>query len=521
MDRSAGSSTSASHIAAARADNIAAAFARSAARHGPRMALRFGQREWTYAQLEQAITGLAHALRALGLASGERVAAFGANSDAYVLLWLACARAGLVHVPINHGLTADEVDYILRQSGSRALFHDPGDLERLAHAADAVQWCGTLHGGSGHDVLAMASAEPGQPRQPLPTPAADDLAQILYTSGTTAAPKGAMLTHAALLAEYTSAIIELELSAHDRALAALPLYHSAQMHVFTVPQLIMGGYVHILASAQAELCLSTIAQQRLDSFFAPPTVWISLLRHPGFDGFDLSCLKRGYYGASIMPVPVLEELARRLPVRLFNCYGQSEIGPLATVLRPEDHAQRPASAGRPVFNVQTRVVDADGQPVAPGEQGEIVHRSPQLLRGYWDKPEETAEAFAGGWFHTGDLGVMDAEGYLTIVDRVKDVINSGGIVVSSREVEECLYRHPAVAEVAVFALPDPRLVEAVAAVVALKDGMQADEAELIAHARAHLAHFKAPRRVFFRDGLPRNGSGKLLKRELRQEYGQR
>lgn len=505
-----------SRIHQARLDNISEAFARSAARHGPRSALCFGARQWSYAQLAEAVTGLASALRGRGLEPGDRVAAFGGNSDAYVLLWLACTRAGLVHVPINHGLNATEVDYILRQSGSRALFHDPGDLPALGDAVQAVQWTCPLHGDTGRDALAMAQISPGQSLPNASGP--DTLAQILYTSGTTAAPKGAMLTHGSLMAEYTSAIIELELSASDRALAALPLYHSAQMHVFTVPHLLVGAHVHIIEGAQAQRSLETMASQRLDSFFAPPTVWISLLRHPQFDNFDLSCLKRGYYGASIMPVPVLEELAQRLPVRLFNCYGQSEIGPLATVLRPEEHAQRPASAGRAVFNVQTRVVDFDGVPVPAGEQGEIVHRSPQLLAGYWDKPEETAEAFRDGWFHSGDIGVMDEAGYLTIVDRVKDVINSGGIVVSSREVEECLYRHPAVSEVAVIAMPDARLVEAVAAVVKLKEGQHPDEAELIEHARAHLAHFKAPRRVFFCQDLPRNASGKLLKRQLRQTY---
>jgi fatty-acyl-CoA synthase len=218
-------------------------------------------------------------------------------------------------------------------------------------------------------------------------------------------------------------------------------------------------------------------------------------------------------------VPVLHELRARLPkVRAFNCYGQTEIAPLATVLLPEEHDARPASCGRPVLNVETRVVDPEMRDVPPGTHGEVVHRSPQLLLGYWDKPAETAEVFAGGWFHSGDVGYLDAAGYLFIVDRIKDVIQTGGVQVASREVEEALFTHPAVSEVAVIALPDPKWVEAVTAVVVLRAGMSATEPELIAHARQNLAPFKLPKRVIFADTLPRNTAGKLLKRELRTLY---
>jgi fatty-acyl-CoA synthase len=267
--------------------------------------------------------------------------------------------------------------------------------------------------------------------------------------------------------------------------------------------------------------LRLIEQHRITSFFAPPTVWISLLRHPDFDRRNLTTLRNIYYGASIMPVPVLEELRQRLPgVRPFNCYGQSEIGPLATVLRPEEHDARPASAGRPIINVETRIVDTEMRDVPPGTQGEIVHRSPQLLMGYWNKPEETVEAFAGDWFHSGDVGTMDEGGYLFVVDRVKDIIKSGGVVVAGREVEEALFKHPAVSEVAVIGLPDPKWIEAVTAVVVLRPGFEPDEAALEAHARQHLAPFKVPKQFIFTTTLPRNTAGKLLKRELRITYAE-
>jgi fatty-acyl-CoA synthase len=291
------------------------------------------------------------------------------------------------------------------------------------------------------------------------------------------------------------------------------------MHVFLNPHLLLGAESVLIEAPEPALVLRLIEEHRITAFFARPTVWISLLRHEDFNRRDLSSLEKIYYGASIMPVPVLEELRRRVPgAKPYNLYGQSEIGPLATVLRPEDHDARPASAGRSVLNVETRVVDEEMRDVDLGVPGEIVHRSPQLLLRYWDKPEETAEAFRGGWFHSGDVAWRDEQGYLFVVDRTKDIINTGGITVSSREVEEALFTHPAVYEVAVIALPDLKWIEAVTAVVVLRPGAEANEDALIEHARTTLAPFKLPKRVIFTDSLPRNTAGKLLKRELRAAY---
>jgi fatty-acyl-CoA synthase len=250
-------------------------------------------------------------------------------------------------------------------------------------------------------------------------------------------------------------------------------------------------------------------------------VWIGLLRSPLFDGTDLRALKKGYYGASIMPVEVLRELAQRLPaVRLWNLYGQTEIAPLGTVLKPEDQLRKPGSAGRAALNVETRVVDDDMKDVRVGEVGEIVHRTPHLMRGYFKDPERTAAAFAGGWFHSGDLGMIDDEGYISVVDRKKDMIKSGGENVASREVEEALYRLDGVSEVAVVGLPHPRWVEAVTAVMVVKPGHTLDEATVLAHCARELAVFKAPKGVVFVDQLPKNPSGKLLKRTLRLQFEQ-
>lgn len=470
-------------------NTIPDALSRAVRRSPDKLAIRYGDRDWTFRELE--------------------------NADAYVLLWLGCLRAGLIHVPVNFSMTRPEAEYLVTQSGASAIFADPALTGRVAGLPCRVS--GTLHGGNEHDILDAASRGHPAPVQD----ALDDTspAQILYTSGTTSAPKGAVLTHRALLAEYVSAIAACNIEADDESLAALPLYHSAQMHVFLMPLLLRGGTTLIVDNPDAGLCLATIRAEGITSFFAPPTVWIALLRHAEFIPSQLGSLTKAYYGASIMPVPVLLELQSELPaLRFYNCYGQSEIGPLATVLGPEEHAARPASAGRPVLNVETRIVDPSMQDTAPGEPGEIVHRSPQLLTEYWDKPEQTAEAFAGGWFHSGDLGYLDADGYLYVVDRIKDVINTGGVLVSSREVEECLYTHPAVAEAAVFALPHARWVEAVTACVVLRRENQASEEDLLAHARKSLAPFKVPKRVVFVADLPRNTAGKLLKRQLREDY---
>ncbi|MFD9903325.1 acyl-CoA synthetase [Streptomyces sp. NPDC059063] len=492
-----------------RGNTVDAVLRRSARRTPDHTALRYGDRSWTYAALDDAVSRAARVLREAGTARGDRVGAYAHNSDAYLIGFLACARAGLVHVPVNQNLTGADLAYIVRQSGSALVLADPDIAGRLPDGVRAL----ALRDADDSLLSRLAAAAPYDGEEP----GADDLVQLLYTSGTTALPKGAMMTHRALVHEYVSALHALDLRASDRPLHSLPLYHSAQMHVFLLPYLAVGAENTILDAPAADRIFDLVSAGRADSLFAPPTVWIGLANHPEFATRDLSGLRKAYYGASIMPVPVLERLRSRLPgLAFYNCFGQSEIGPLATVLGPDEHEGRMDSCGRPVLFVEARVVDESGKEVPDGTQGEVVYRSPQLCEGYWDKPEETAEAFRGGWFHSGDLAVRDAEGYFTVVDRVKDVINSGGVLVASRQVEDALYEHPAVAEAAVIGLPDARWIEAVTAVVV--PSQDVTEADLITHTRERLAAFKAPKRVVFVESLPRNASGKILKRELRDRF---
>lgn len=506
-------------------NTIGDALNRAAVQYPQQIALEYAARCWSYRELNAAVNRVANHLLALGLDKGDRVAAYGKNSDAYLILWLACTRAGLIHVPVNFSLTERELLYVLSQSGARALFADDSLKAYVEAICDQLSLSvqGSLHSQSvvegKTDILTVAQRA-GCDQAPELNLDENDVVQILYTSGTTSDPKGAMHTHRSLMAEYFSCLLHLDIKQTDRCLAALPLYHSAQMHVFTMPALLSGAYTCLLDTPTPDVILQQLKQKRLNSFFAPPTVWIALLRHQQFVESELQHLQKLYYGASIMPEPIVKELGERLPESgLYNCYGQSEIAPLATVLSPEEHAERPASCGRPVINVETRIVDpATGEECGTGQQGELVHRSPQLMVGYWDKPEQTEEAFAGGWFHSGDLGYRDEEGYIWIVDRIKDIVNTGGVLVASRDVEEALYTHPDVDEVAVIGVPDEKWIEAIAAVVVLRPEADQNADSLIRHARENLAPFKVPKHVHFVQQLPKNTSGKLLKRALRQQF---
>lgn len=490
---------------------------RTARRVPGRTAVRYGERSWTYRELDEAVTAAAGVLLEHGLQPGDRVAAYGHNSDAYLIGFLACARAGLVHVPVNHQLTGGELQYLLEQSGSTFVLADPQLEHRLPDAPRSLP----LREAPG-SLLDRLDGTVARPLYEL-NGNRPELVQLLYTSGTTALPKGAMMTHRAFVHEYVSVITAMDFKETDRPVHALPLYHSAQMHAFLLPYLAVGAENTIIDAPDPERIMALVEKGRADSFFAPPTVWIALARHPDFATRDLSALRKAYYGASVMPVPVLEKLRTRLPgLAFYNCFGQSEIGPLATVLGPDEHEGRMDSCGRPVLFVEAKVVDEAGEEVPDGTPGEAVYRSPQLCEGYWGKPQETEEAFRDGWFRSGDLVVRDEEGYFTVVDRVKDVINSGGVLIASRQVEDVLYGHPDVVEAAVIGLPDERWIEAVTAVVVTRGATgRAGEEELIAHVRERTAHFKAPKRVLFVDELPRNASGKILKRELRERFADR
>ena len=509
-------------VAGARENTIGGILARAVSRYPTKLALEFDGRKWHYGELDEAVHRVAQRLLDAGLQRGSRVVSFAGNSDAYVILFFACAQAGLVHVPLNYSLKGDELGYILDDADASVVVADPDMLSVL----DEIPGWNSLQGTK--LVWPMlptdSAATPSVLETALETNVervqidvdGSELMQLQYTSGTTSAPKGAMMPHSALATQYASAIIALDFEPSDRVLMAMPLYHSGGMHSFMVPHLAVGSTVHLVAKPDIPTLLRRVEEERINSLFLAPTVWVRLSAHEELDAWDLSSLKKAQYGGSIMPVTVLNRLRSKFPgIGFYNVFGLSEMGPLSAVLRPEDHDDRPASIGKPVFYVETRVVTHEGKLAAPGEPGEMQFRSPQLMLGYWKKPEATAEAFIDGWFRSGDQVVQDSDGFLEVVDRIKDVINTGGVLVAPREIEDVIFEMPQVADVAVVGVPDDEWIEAVSAFIVLKDGASLTDDEVRAHVRSRLAPHKVPKRVTFTEGLPRNPSGKLLKRHLR------
>ena len=500
---------------------------RTADRYPDKLAVLDGARSFTFAEFNVVVNRTANAMGEQGIGHGDRVALLSHNCWEYVVLAYAAARLGAILVPLNFMLGGDEVAWILEHSGAIALVCEDKMHGVAARAIDALASPPRILGWiSSDDVVppdgwAPFTAWTAHPddREPATRVADDEPLRLMYTSGTESLPKGALLSSRSLIAQYVSCIVDGGMDADDIEVHSLPLYHTGQLDCFLGPDIYLGATSIILPGPDPKDVLSAIERYSATKLFAPPTVWIALMNSPEFPTTDLSTLRKGYYGASPMPVEVLQEMQRRMPdVRLWNVYGQTELAPLATVLKPHEQVAHPGSAGRPVLNVETRIVDDSGHAVGPGVIGEIVHRSPQATLGYFNDPERTAAAFEGGWFHSGDLGTMSADGLLSVVDRKKDMIKTGGENVASREVEEMIYAHPAVSEVAVFGLPDPYWVEAVTAAVVLRDGRTLTEAELINYSRAHLAGFKTPKRVYILDSLPKNPSGKILKRELRERF---
>jgi fatty-acyl-CoA synthase len=515
-------------VATARSHSLADLLSRSAARFPDKTAIINGDKVFTYRELDDAVTATATALRDRGMDKGDRLLLLARNSWQFAVLWFATARAGVILVPVNFMLTAGEVAFILQHCGATAVVADDGALlETAIRAIDSAGLAARLRGwigppgapppGGWESVEAWAhDGGPGATQVPV---ADDDPIRIMYTSGTESRPKGVLLSSRALIAQYVSAIVDGGMSRDDIDLHTLPLYHCAQLDCFLGPDIYLGATSIILPRPEPELVLRTIARYGATNYFAPPTVWISLLRSPVFDDVDLSSLRKGYYGASPMPKEILAEMRRRLPnLRLWNFYGQTEMAPLASSLGPDEQDDHAGAAGRPVVNVETAILDDADNPLPADTIGEIAHRSPHLMLGYLDDPAKTAEAFRGGWFHSGDLGYYDEHRLLHVVDRKKDMIKTGGENVASREVEEVLYRHNGIQEAAVFGLAHPVWVEAVVAAVIPRDGVTLSEDEVLTHCRGHLAGFKIPKQVFFVDSLPKNPSGKLLKRNLRERF---
>ena len=517
-------------IRSARRQGLADLLHRSAERYPGKTALIYKGLRQTFAQLDDVVNRTANALAQRGVRRGDHIALLSHNNHGFVVTRFALARLGAVTVPINFMFNAPEVAYIFGNGEVCGLVAE----DALAAVADAAAAEAGVHlkvKGAIREAFSDTPAgwecmqdwmQNADNRAPDVDVEDDEPVQMIYTSGTESKPKGVLLSARCLYAQYASVIIDGEMNCDDVEVHSLPLFHCAQLDCFLTPDLYLGATSIILPGPDAAKLLATIQSEKVSKLFCPPTIWISLLRHPDFDKTDLSSLKKGYYGASIMPVEIIKEIARRIPnMRLFNFYGQTEMSPVATILKPEDQLRKLGSAGRAAINVETKVVDDDDRPVPTGTVGEIVHRSPHATLGYWKNPEKTAESFKNGWFHSGDLGVMDDEGYISVVDRKKDMIKTGGENVASREVEEVIFAHPAVSEVAVFGLPHPKWIEVVIAAVVLRPGHQLGGDEVQRFCKDRMAGFKVPKWVEIVEALPKNASGKILKRDLRIRFSDR
>jgi acyl-CoA synthetase (AMP-forming)/AMP-acid ligase II len=491
---------------------------------GDRIALVDGERRLTYADLDSSTNQLARALSALGVRQGDRVAGLLVNSTAFLETMLATAKLGAVFVPMNVRLAPAEITYLLADSGADTFVYSAplAPVARAALGGDGVRVRSRLvvggepeEGELRYDQVLVS----GEARPVDIDVVRRDLSCLMYTSGTTGRPKGAMLTHDNHLWNVVNSLsFGRGLRESDVTVTVAPMFHIGGLGIHTLPLLYVGGTNVLLPSFDPVQTLDAMSRERATVQFMVPAMWAALMSVPGFDDFDLSSLELAVSGGAPCPLPVIDFYqGKGLPFQ--EGFGMTETAPIVSVLDADHVKEKAGSIGRAVFHVEARIADDADKDARVDEVGELVLRGPNVFTGYWGLPEATAEAFRGGWFHTGDLGRMDAEGFITLVDRKKDMIITGGENVYPIEVEQVLYRHPAVREVAVVGVPDIRWGETPVATVTLQEGAEATAEELIAYTRDRLAHFKCPTRIEFVSELPRTATGKVLKTVLRQQHG--
>jgi acyl-CoA synthetase (AMP-forming)/AMP-acid ligase II len=479
----------------------------------------FEGRVTTYREMAERARALAAGLHAKGVTQGRVVGLLSYNCPEFLETVFAANYLGAIAMPINWRLAAPEVRYILEHSEARVLVCD-AELAKLASEATLglepalVRSCIEPEAPEGWTTLdELRSAAPAVERAATD---ADDVHRLMYTSGTTGRPKGVMITHANLAWKNLAHLVEFGFTADDLGLACGPLYHVGALDLTTTSLIAAGATTIIHRSFDASAVVDELERSRVTTVWLAPAMVNAIMALPDIEERDLTSVRVIINGGEKMPIPLIERIQRVFPSAWFaDAYGLTETVSGDTFLDREHIVRKLGSVGRPCLHLDLEVWDERGDPVSAGERGEIVMRGPKLFKGYWRDPDATAKAFDGGWFHTGDIGVLDEDGYLFIVDRLKDLIVSGGENIAGSEVERVLYEHPAVLEVAVVGRPDDRWGEVPVAFVVLRPGESAGADDLIAHCAERLAKFKVPKDVSFLDALPRNPSGKVLKRELR------
>jgi len=500
--------------------NLAVMLRESARRTPDKTAVILGDVRLSYAQLDELSDRLAASLTAAGLAPGDRVGLQLPNIPPFVISYFGILKAGGVVVPMNVLLKAPEIAFQLENSGARTLITYGGFADEAAKAAEAAKVTQLYVVGeapapvNGIPFETLVDGDSPGPQLAARGPA--DPAVIIYTSGTTGTPKGAVLSHIGL---YMNADIPgrlFDYSPDDVTLVALPLFHVFALSSIMNACVLMGGTMTLVPRFDPIAVLQIMDRDRVTVFMGVPTMYIALLQAIDAAKVDLTSLRAAVSGGAAIPAEVIDAFETRFGVAILEGYGLSESSSTAT-FNISVSERKVYSVGKPIWGTSLQIWDDDSRPLPRGPEhvGEVVLRGMNIMIGYHDNPEATAKAFAGGWFHTGDVGYVDEDGFLFIVDRIKDLIIRGGYNVYPREVEEVLYAHPAVAEAAVIGVPDPKWGEEVAAVVAVKPGHTVTEAELIEFVKERAAAYKYPRTIEFRDTLPKNATGKILKKELR------
>ncbi|MET3288213.1 UNVERIFIED_CONTAM: long-chain acyl-CoA synthetase [Brevibacillus sp. OAP136] len=495
-----------------------------------KIAIIDGEKRFTYKQFAQRVALLAGALEEAGVKKGDRVALLLLNESRYLELLYGITLLGAIAVPLNVRLSPVELDFILKDSGAKLLFmhkeflpivpklrQEIASIERFVLCEDECAGDGI----SGYEDM-LSSA---QPVELVGRVTEEEIAGIFYTGGTTGMPKGVMLTHRNLLSNAYNVGLALNYTADDIYLHAAPMFHLADGASTFAITVVGGTHAHVRMFEPNQV-LQTIQDARVTSCLLVPTMINILINLPGLKDYDITSWRKVLYGASPCPPEVLKKAKELLPIQFYQGYGQSEAAPVLTFMMPKDHVTegephlvaRLASCGQPLAGVEVRCFDAEDRDVKPGEVGEIVARGPNVMKGYWNRPEESEAALRGGWLRTGDMATVDEENFFFIVDRKKDMIVTGGENVYSVEVENVVYTHPAVLEAAIVGVPDERWGEAVKAVVVVRNGTSLTEEELIQHCRSYLANYKVPKSVDFVSELPKSGAGKILKRNLRDNY---
>jgi long-chain acyl-CoA synthetase len=478
--------------------------------HGGRIAVRVDNAAMTYRALDDASARVAGLLHERGLKPGDRIGIMMPNVAEVPVVYYGVLRAGGVVVPMNPLLKAREVAYYLGDSGAGLVFAWHSFADQARGGADQVNAESVVVDGDSFPGLLAAAT----PDFRVVDRGDEDTAVILYTSGTTGHPKGAELTHGNLISNTDVTRTDIVGARPDDVIfGGLPLFHVFGQTVALNVAVAAGACLTLLPRFDAEHALRIIADHGVTVFEGVPTMYVALLHQPNRADYDTSTLRMCISGGAALPVEVLRGFEEAYGVSVLEGYGLSETSPVASFNHP-DREQKPGSIGTPIRDVRMRVVDGEDHEVPQGEVGEIVISGPNVMKGYWQRPEATAEAVRDGWFHTGDLGRVDEDGYFYIVDRKKDMIIRGGYNVYPREIEEVLYEHPAVAEAAVIGLPHPALGEEVAAAVALKPGAAVTAAELRDYVKSQVAAYKYPRHVWIVDSLPKGATGKIQKRDI-------